>query len=239
MEKKIALAVRDLKINYGAIEAVKGINIEVPEGSAVALLGANGAGKSSVIRSISGVTPISGGSITYYDQEISRMTPEKITRLGIAKCPEGRQIFASLTTEENLLAGAFTLKDRAKRQECFEKVYNYFPRLKERRKQIAGTMSGGELQMLAIGRALMGDPKVILFDEPSLGLAPLIVEEMFRVIREIRQEGITVLLVEQNALQAMQVVDYVYVLTNGVVTVSGPSEQLIGDSSLVEAYLGK
>ena len=239
MDKKLALSVRGLTINYGAIEAVKGIDLDVPEGSAVALLGANGAGKSSVIRSIAGVTPPSGGSIKLYDQEISHMSPEKITRLGIAKCPEGRQIFGSLTVEENLLAGAYVLKDRAKRQECFEKVYNYFPRLKERRKQVSGTMSGGELQMLAIGRALMGDPKAILFDEPSLGLAPLIVEEMFRVIREIRQEGITVLLVEQNALQAMQVVDYVYVMTNGLISVEGPSEKLIGDSSLVEAYLGK
>ena len=204
----IALSIRDLKIRYGAIEAVKGVSIDVEEGSAIAIVGANGAGKSS------------------------------ITTLGLSQSPEGRQIFPLMTVEENLQVGAFCLKNKKQVAENFEKAYSYFPILKERRKQIAGTMSGGELQMLAIARALMSSPKVILFDEPSLGLAPLIVQEMFRVIKEIKDAGTTIVLVEQNAVQSLKTVDYGYVMAQGTIKMQGPARELLKDSAVLDAYLG-
>ena len=204
----IALSIRDLKIRYGAIEAVKGVSIDVEEGSAIAIVGANGAGKSSIIRAISGLVPASSGSIEFFGQNITRFPAEKITKLGLSQSPEGRQIFPLMTVEENLQGGAYCLTHKKQIAENFEKAYSYFPILKERRKQIAGTMSGGELQMLAIARALMSSPKMILFDEPSLGLAPLIVQDMFRVIREIQNAGTTIVLVEQNAVQSLKTVDY-------------------------------
>ena len=183
MEKKIALSIEGLKVRYGAIEAVKGINIEVPEGSVVALLGANGAGKTSTLRTISGLTEAAEGKITYYGKDITNMDTEKIAKLGMAQSPEGRQIFGDLTVEENLKAGAFTVKDKKVIQKCFARCYKYFPRLEERKSQVASTLSGGELQMLAIARALMSDPKVLLLEEPSLGLAPLVVRDIFEIIK--------------------------------------------------------
>ena len=238
MEKKIALSIEGLKVRYGAIEAVKGINIEVPEGSVVALLGANGAGKTSTLRTISGLTEAAEGKITYYGKDITNMDTEKIARLGMAQSPEGRQIFGDLTVEENLKAGAFTVKDRKVLKKCYERCYRYFPRLEERKNQMANTLSGGELQMLAIARALMSNPKVLLLDEPSLGLAPLVVRDIFEIIKEIRKEGTTVVIVEQNALQTLKIADYGYVLEVGEISMEGPADELIRDPKLVEAYLG-
>ena len=237
-EKKIALTIEGLKVRYGAIEAVKGISIEVPEGSVVALLGANGAGKTSTLRTISGLTEAAEGKITYYGKDIANMDTEKIAKLGMAQSPEGRQIFGDLTVEENLKAGAFTVKDRKVLKKCYERCYRYFPRLEERKSQMANTLSGGELQMLAIARALMSNPKVLLLDEPSLGLAPLVVRDIFEIIKEIRKEGTTVVIVEQNALQTLKIADYGYVLEVGEISMEGPADQLIRDPKLVEAYLG-
>ena len=237
-EKKIALTIEGLRVRYGAIEAVKGINIEVPEGSVVALLGANGAGKTSTLRTISGLTEAAEGKITYYGKDITNMDTEKIARLGMAQSPEGRQIFGDLTVEENLKAGAFTVKDRKVLKKCYERCYRYFPRLEERKTQMANTLSGGELQMLAIARALMSNPKVLLLDEPSLGLAPLVVRDIFEIIKEIRKEGTTVVIVEQNALQTLKIADYGYVLEVGEISMEGPADQLIRDPKLVAAYLG-
>ena len=238
MEKKIALSIEGLKVRYGAIEAVKGINIEVPEGSVVALLGANGAGKTSTLRTISGLTEAAEGKISYYGKDITNMDTEKIARLGMAQSPEGRQIFGDLTVEENLKAGAFTVKDKKTLKKCYERCYRYFPRLEERKSQMASTLSGGEQQMLAIARALMSNPKVLLLDEPSLGLAPLVVRDIFEIIKEIRKEGTTVVIVEQNALQTLKIADYGYVLEVGCISMEGPANELIRNPKLVEAYLG-
>lgn len=238
MSKKSILSIRDLKISYGPIDAVKGINIEVEEGTVVALLGANGAGKTSTLQTISGLVSASGGRIIYDGKDITNMEPEKITAMGLAQSPEGRQIFPDLTVLENLKVGAFTVKDKKIIEKCFERVYRHFPLLKERSKQLAGTLSGGELQMLAIARALMANPKVLLLDEPSLGLAPLIVQNIFKIINEIKKEGTTVVIVEQNALQTLKIADYGYVLELGEINISGAADELIKDERLVEAYLG-
>lgn len=238
MEKKIALSIKGLKVRYGAIEAVKGIDLEVAEGSVVALLGANGAGKTSTLQTISGLNHAAEGTITYYGKDITNMDAEKIAALGMSQSPEGRQIFGDLTVEENLWAGSFTLKDKKKIKECYERCYRYFPRLEERKKQMASTLSGGELQMLAIARALMSAPKVLLLDEPSLGLAPLVVRDIFKIIEEIRKEGTTVLIVEQNAKQTMKIADYAYVLEVGEISMEGPADELIHNPKLIEAYLG-
>ena len=233
-----ALKIEGLSVRYGPITAVKEINIDVEEGSVVALLGANGAGKTSTLQTISGLVPAAGGKISFFGKDITNMEAEKIAKLGIAQSPEGRQIFPDLTVGENLKAGAFTLRDKKVINQCFERVYRYFPRLEERFKQLAGTLSGGELQMLAIARALMSNPKVLLLDEPSLGLAPLIVSDIFKIIDEIKKEGITVVIVEQNALQTLKIADYGYVLELGEINISGPAEELIKDDRLIEAYLG-
>jgi branched-chain amino acid transport system ATP-binding protein len=233
-----ALTVEGLKIRYGAIEAVKGIDITVPEGKVVALLGANGAGKTSVLRTISGLTPAAEGRIQFYGRDITNMDAEKVAALGIVQSPEGRQIFGDLTVEENLRVGAYTVRSTAVRDKCFDRCYRYFPRLKERRRQMGYTLSGGELQMLAIARALMANPRILLLDEPSLGLAPLVVRDIFNIIREIKEEGTTVVIVEQNALQTLKIADYGYVIEVGSVNIHGPASQLITDSRLVEAYLG-
>lgn len=235
---KLALSIRNLEVSYGNIKAVKGINIDVPEGRIVAILGANGAGKTSTLRSISGLTQPSGGVIELFGKDISKLSPEKITPLGVVQSPEGRQIFADITVEENLRVGAFTVKDKKEIQKNFERVYKYFPVLKERKKQVAGTLSGGEQQMLAIGRALMASPKVLLLDEPSLGLAPLIVANIFEIVKEINDEGTTVLIIEQNALQTLKIAHYGYVLEVGEVSMSGDAKDLIKDNRLIEAYLG-
>ncbi len=233
-----ALSIKDLKVNYGSIEALKGINISVEEGQIVALLGSNGAGKTTTLRKISGVLESQGGSIELFGQDITRMVPNKIAQLGIIQSPEGRQVFMDLTVEENLMTGAYTVKNKNNIKKNFERVYNYFPVLKERKGQISATLSGGEQQMLAIGRALMGSPKLILLDEPSLGLAPLIVKNIFEIVQEIRADGTTVLLVEQNALQTLKIADYAYVLEVGRIKMEGKAEDLIEDPHLIEAYLG-
>jgi branched-chain amino acid transport system ATP-binding protein len=238
IDSSAALSIKDLSVRYGAVEALKGISIEVPAGSIVALLGANGAGKTSTMRSISGLVPKAGGRVTFMGEDITRYSPEKIAALGISQSPEGRQIFRELTVRENLLTGAFVLKSRKQQDACFERVFSIFPLLKERLGQVAVTLSGGELQMLAIGRALMSAPKLLLLDEPSLGLAPLIVRDMFAVIKAIREEGTTILIVEQNALQTLKIADYAYVLSVGRITTEGKASDLIKDKALVDAYLG-
>ena len=234
----LALKVEGLKINYGAIEAVKGITLQAPEGKITALLGANGAGKTSTLRAISGLVPASAGKIEFYGRDITKKPAEKITALGMSQSPEGRQIFGDLTVEENLRIGAYTV-GRKVMEQGFARCYRYFPRLEERKKQISYTLSGGELQMLAIARALMPSPKLLLLDEPSLGLAPLIVRDIFTIIADIKKEGGTVLIVEQNALQTLKIADYAYVLETGNISVQGEAAELLSDKRLVEAYLGE
>ncbi|MEW9096514.1 MAG: ABC transporter ATP-binding protein [Clostridiaceae bacterium] len=234
----IALSIENLKVSYGSIEALKGINVKVPKGKIVALLGANGAGKTTTLKAISGIAKVEEGKINFFDKDITKMSAEKITSLGIMQSPEGRQIFSDLSVVDNLKTGAFTLKNKEEIKKNLDRVYRYFPRLKEREKQIAGTLSGGEQQMLAIGRALMSSPKVLLLDEPSLGLAPLIVRDIFKIVKEINEEGTTVLIIEQNALQTLKIADYAYVLEVGEINISGKASDLIKDKKLIEAYLG-
>lgn len=233
-----ALKLDNLQVSYGNIKALKGIQIHIPKGKVVALLGANGAGKTTTLKTISGLVPALEGSILLDDDVITNMIPSKINRKGVVQSPEGRQIFPELTVEENLKIGAFTVKSKKQILENYTRVYKYFPVLQERKKQVAGTLSGGEQQMLAIARALMANPQVLLLDEPSLGLAPLIVKDIFRIIKEINKEGTTVLIVEQNALQTLKIADYAYVLEVGEVSIEGPAEELIQNKKLIEAYLG-
>ena len=234
----VILKLENLQVSYGSIKALKGISLEVKKGQTVALLGANGAGKTTTLKSISGMVPVQSGKITLFGKEITNLSPEKITSLGMIQSPEGRQIFSDITVEENLRVGAFTVKNRKEIEANFERVYKYFPILKERKKQMAGTLSGGEQQMLAIVRALMANPKVLLLDEPSLGLAPLIVAAIFEILTEINAAGITVLIIEQNALQTLKIADYAYVLEVGEMTMEGPADELIEDKRLIDAYLG-
>ncbi len=233
-----ALTLDDLHVSYGNIKALKGIDITVPNGKIVALLGANGAGKTTTLKTISGLVSAAKGSVKLDDQVITNLMPSKINCQGVVQSPEGRQIFPELTVEENLKIGAFTVKSKKEIQANYIRVYKYFPILLERKKQIAGTLSGGEQQMLAIARALMASPQVLLLDEPSLGLAPLIVKDIFRIIKEINAEGTTVLIVEQNALQTLKIADYAYVLEVGEVSMQGPANALIQNKKLIEAYLG-
>ncbi|WP_315118377.1 ABC transporter ATP-binding protein [uncultured Clostridium sp.] len=235
---EIALSIEELKVSYGSIQALKGINIKVPKGKIVALLGANGAGKTTTLKAISGIVGAGCGRIKFFDRDITKMSAEKITSLGIMQSPEGRQIFPEISVVDNLRTGAFTLKNKEQLKKNLDRVYRYFPRLKEREKQIAGTLSGGEQQMLAIGRALMSSPKLLLLDEPSLGLAPLIVRDIFKIVKEINEEGTTVLIIEQNALQTLKIADYAYVLEVGEINISGKASDLIKDKKLIEAYLG-
>lgn len=232
------LKLDNLTVSYGSIKALKEISIQVREGEIVALLGANGAGKTTTLKSLSGIVSVEKGSIDFFGKDIANLAPEKITSLGIVQSPEGRQIFPDITVEENLRIGAFTIKSRKQIANNFERVYKYFPILLERKKQLAGTLSGGEQQMLAIARALMASPKVLLLDEPSLGLAPLIVKAIFEIIKEINSEGTTVLIIEQNALQTLKIADYAYVLEVGEVSMEGKASELIQDKRLLEAYLG-
>ena len=242
------LEIKDLKVSYGFITALKGINIQVEQGQIVTLLGSNGAGKTSTLRAISGAIKPAGGSIILDGKELSGLPTYKIAKAGIAQSPEGRLLFPELTVEENLKVGAYGLKTKiidgvkvsAKEQlkENFERVYKLFPVLKERKNQIANTLSGGEQQMVAIGRALMSNPKVLLLDEPSLGLAPLVIEEIFRAFVKIRDEGTTILIVEQNALQTLKIADYAYVLELGNIHLEGPASELISNKKLIDAYLG-
>jgi branched-chain amino acid transport system ATP-binding protein len=234
----VALSIKGLKVNYGSIEALKGIDMSVKQGQIVAILGSNGAGKTTTLRKISGVLEASGGSMEFFGHDITKIQSNKIAKLGIIQSPEGRQVFRDLTVEENLMTGAYTVKSKRTIQTNFERVYHYFPVLKDRKNQVASTLSGGEQQMLAIGRALMGSPKLLLLDEPSLGLAPLIVKSIFEIIKEIREDGTTVLIVEQNALQTLKIADYAYVLEVGKITMEGSAEELSNNPQLIEAYLG-
>ena len=231
------LEIRDLVVSYGGIEAVKSISMDVPEGQIVTLIGANGAGKSTTLKTIAGLVKPKSASIKYNGVEIVGKTPDNIVKSGITLVPEGRKVFANLTVKENLRIGAYLRKDNL--AESFKYVYDLFPRLKEREWQLAGTLSGGEQQMLAVGRALMSKPKLIMMDEPSLGLAPLVVKSIFEIIKEINKEGITVLLIEQNANMALQAADTAYVLETGRITMTGSGNELLADERVKEAYLGK
>ena len=232
------LSIQDLKVRYGNIEALKGVNIDVKEGKVVSILGANGAGKTSLLRTISGLVSPQSGTIQFMGKEIAKLDAEKIAALGIAQSPEGRQIFRDLTVEENLRIGSFTVKNKAEVEKNYQRVFKYFPILKERKNQVASTLSGGEQQMLAIGRALMGSPKVLLLDEPSLGLAPLIVRDIFKIIKEIQAEGATVIIVEQNAKSTLKIADYAYVIELGEISMEGEAQELLHNPKLIEAYLG-
>ena len=232
------LEVRSLEAGYGGIRAVKGIDLEVREGELVCLIGANGAGKSTTLRAICGLLPARAGSVRYADTDIAGMPVHELPRKGLVMVPEGRGIFAQLTVEENLAMGAFTRNDSDVARDL-ERRYETFPRLKERRTQTAGTLSGGEQQMLAIGRALMARPKLLLLDEPSMGLAPRLVAKIFEIVREIAREGVTILLVEQNARLALEVASRGYVMESGNVTLAGESAKLLADPKVREAYLGE
>lgn len=231
------LEIKDLTVSYGAIEAIKGISVNVPEGKIVTLIGANGAGKSTMLKSISGIVRPKAGAIFYNGEDITGRSPDKIVKSGIVMVPEGRRVFPNLTVKENLRMGAYLRKDNL--DSDYEYVYSLFPRLKERSWQQAGTLSGGEQQMLAVGRALMAKPKVMMMDEPSLGLAPLVVQDIFRIIRTINDNGITVLLNEQNANMALKTADIGYVMETGLITMQGTGAELLADESIREAYLGK
>ena len=231
------LEIKDLVVSYGGIEAVKGISMEVPEGQIITLIGANGAGKSTTLKSISGIVKPKSASILFNGEEICGKTPDYIVSKGITLVPEGRRVFSNLTVAENLKIGAYLRKDNIKAD--MDYVYSLFPRLKEREWQLSGTLSGGEQQMLAVGRALMSRPKVIMMDEPSLGLAPLIVKDIFEIIKTINKEGITVLLIEQNANMALKIADKGYVMETGVIKMEGTGAELLANEEIKEAYLGK
>ena len=231
------LKVMDLKVSYGGIEALKGISFEVEKGQTVAVIGANGAGKSTTLRAISGLVPIKSGTITYDGNVVSGQQPQQVVSEGLCMVPEGRRVFPNLTVLENLRIGAYLRKDDITAD--IEHVYQLFPRLKERSWQLAGTLSGGEQQMLAEGRAVMTRPKLIMMDEPSLGLAPLVVKDIFKIIQTLKGTGMTVLLIEQNANAALHACDYAYVMETGRITTSGTGEELLASEAIQEAYLGK
>ncbi len=233
------LTVKDLVVNYGVIQALKGISFEVEEGEVIALIGANGAGKTTTLQTISGMLTPTSGSVILESEDITRIPGHKIVSMGMAHVPEGRRVFAQLTVLENLKMGAFTRNDKKEIAETLERVYTSFPRLKEREKQLAGTLSGGEQQMLAMGRALMSRPRIILMDEPSMGLSPIYVEEIFSIIQDISKAGTTVLLVEQNAKKALSIADRAYVLETGKIVLSGKASDLMNDDSIKKAYLGE
>ena len=233
------LEVKDLVVSYGGIEALKGISFSVDEGQIVTLIGANGAGKSTTLRAITGIVPVKSGTITYNGEDITGMDTQKVVERGIALVPEGRRVFANLTVLENLKIGAYLRKDTAQIQKDIEYIYKLFPRLEERSWQLAGTLSGGEQQMLAVGRAMMTRPKLIMMDEPSLGLAPLVVKDIFGIISRLSADGITILLIEQNANAALHAAHDGYVLETGMMTISGTGEELLSSKSIQEAYLGK
>ena len=233
------LKIKDLHVSYGGIKALRGVDLEVPDGKIVTLIGANGAGKSTTLRTISGLVKAESGSITYDGKELLGLSINKILEQGIAQSPEGRRVFPNLTVLENLKIGAYLRKDRDGIEKDIRWIYELFPRLEERHWQPAGTLSGGEQQMLAVGRALISRPKLLMMDEPSLGLAPLVVQGIFDIIRTINRQGVTVLLIEQNANMALKIADYAYVLETGCITKSGTGAALLADESIKEAYLGK
>ena len=232
------LEVKDLNVFYGAIHALKGVSLSVGEGELVSLIGANGAGTTTTLHTISGLITASSGSVTLDGEDLQKAAPHKIINMGLAHVPEGRHVFSRMTVEENLRMGAYILKDQHKINENLEKVYAHFPRLKERWKQLAGTLSGGEQQMLATGRALMTDPRLVLMDEPSIGLSPLLVKEIFRIIRDVNRDGMTVLLVEQNAKMALEIAHRAYVLETGCVKMEGDATELANNIEVRKAYLG-
>lgn len=233
------LKIENLHVSYGGIRALRGISLEVPDGKIVTLIGANGAGKSTMLRTITGLVKAESGSIQWNGQELLGQTVDKITGEGIAMAPEGRRVFSDMTVLENLKIGAYLRRDKAEIEKDIRWVYSLFPRLEERNWQLAGTLSGGEQQMLAVGRALMSRPKLMMMDEPSLGLAPLVVQDIFSIIREINQQGVTILLIEQNANMALKTADLAYVLETGNITLSGTGEELLANEKVKEAYLGK
>ena len=233
------LEVKNLKVHYGVIQAIKGISFEVNEGEVIALIGANGAGKTTTLQTITGMLKPSEGEILFEGQDIVKVPGHKIVSMGMAHVPEGRRVFAELSVYENLKLGAYTRKDKNEIAESLAKVYKSFPRLEERKNQLAGTLSGGEQQMLAMGRALMSKPKIILMDEPSMGLSPIFVEEIFHIIREISASGTTVLLVEQNAKKALAIANRAYVLETGNIVLSGDAKEMMKNDSIKKAYLGE
>lgn len=233
------LEVDNLHVSYGAIRAVRGVSFDIDEGEIVTLIGANGAGKSTTLRAISGLLRPSDGSVRFRDQELTRVPPERIVRMGISQVPEGRQIFSKLTVRENLEMGAYTRTDRAEIEESMERVFASFPRLKERMRQLGGTLSGGEQQMLAMGRGMMSRPTLLLLDEPSMGLAPILVEEIFDIIDQINAQGTSILLVEQNASMALSVANRGYVLETGEVVLQGGAQELLENPEVQAAYLGE
>ncbi len=233
------LEVNDLKVNYGMIQAIKGLSFQVNEGEVIALIGANGAGKTTILHTITGLLSPKSGSVMFEGIDISKIPAHKIVSMGMAHVPEGRRVFANLSVLQNLKMGAFTRKDKEEIEETLKMVYKRFPRLEERQNQSAGTLSGGEQQMLAMGRALMSHPKIILMDEPSMGLSPIYVNEIFDIIQEVSKSGTTVLLVEQNAKKALSIADRAYVLETGKIVLDGNADALLDDESVKKAYLGE
>ena len=233
------LEVKNLQVNYGVIRAIKGISFEVNEGEIVSLIGANGAGKTTTMQSIMGLIPIKDGTVTYDGNVINKIPGHKLISMGMSQVPEGRRVFQELTVYENLVMGAYTQKDKKKIKDDIEEIYTRFPRLGERKNQIAGTLSGGEQQMLAMGRAMMSHPKLLMLDEPSMGLSPLLVDQVFEIIKDYHKMGTTVLLVEQNAKKALSISDRAYVLETGEITFSGKGSELLDTEEVKKAYLGE
>lgn len=233
------LEVKDLEVYYGMIQAIKGVSFEVNQGEVIALIGANGAGKTTILHTVTGLLAPKKGSVLFEGKDITKIPAHKIVSLGMAHVPEGRRVFADLSVYENLKMGAYTRKDKEEIEKSLDRVYERFPRLKERKNQLAGTLSGGEQQMLAMGRALMSQPKIILMDEPSMGLSPILVNEIFDIIQEVSKSGTTVLLVEQNAKKALSIADRAYVLETGKIVLDGKAEALLNDDSITQAYLGE
>ncbi len=233
------LEIHDLEVYYGVIKAIKGVSFHVDEGEVIALIGANGAGKTTILHTITGLLSAENGSVNFAGTNISKLPAHKIVSMGMAHVPEGRRVFANLTVLQNLKMGAYTRKDKAEVEASLENVYNRFPRLKERQNQMAGTLSGGEQQMLAMGRALMSKPKILLMDEPSMGLSPIYVNEIFDIIQEVSNAGTTVLLVEQNAKKALAIADRAYVLETGKIVLEGKASDLLNNEDIKKAYLGE
>lgn len=233
------LKISNLVVGYGGIEALKGIDLNVEQGKIITLVGANGAGKSTVLRSIVGLVKKKDGSIEYKGKDLSKIKTQQLSSMGLTLVPEGRRIFSDLTVEENLILGAYSRKDKEEIKKDIKWVYELFPRLQERQWQLGGTLSGGEQQMLAVGRALMSRPELLMMDEPSLGLAPLIVKDIFSIIREINKKGVTILLIEQNANLALKIADYGYVMETGIITMQGKGRDLLSNEDIKKAYLGE